>query len=151
MTSETITDLCDAVADDLTVLPLPRHRVWKYLDPPTVRADQGPVLAIFVREEADDVLATTGDYEDDLTLVVAWFYPAATATEAPDKAQAIARDALGHAQTLRDRLKSYAETLDGIPGFSPQAEVTVTGTRYGLIEGGLYLAEIKLRVKTWTT
>lgn len=139
--------LVDAVVEDLEAnLVLPPHRTWRYLDPPMVRADQGAVLSVFVREMPTyEVVDTVGTYEQDDSLVVAFFLPSPRDIAA-ERDQAVAKQGLTIYEDLFDRLKLLTT---GIPEIPALAEADVRRTRLGQIQGDLYLIEITLSVRRW--
>jgi hypothetical protein len=147
-----ITALIDAIAADLDTLALPEHRVARYFDPPLPSSDRGPLLAVFIRDESFESLNTavqggSVDYTEDLELVVTWYEPAVALVDGAPVGDDVARRALQAANTITDRLRTYATT---IPGFAPQTEATLTQARYGLVEGMVWMAEARMRVRTWS-
>lgn len=148
MTTGWISDLVDAIGDDLGTLDLPAHSTWLYVDPPALRPDLGTMLGIFPRLTDYEVLATDDSYSEDDTIVIAWYVPMLAGLENggvgnPD----VAKAALADAEAIIARLRSYATA---VPGFADQSEATLTTVRFGTIVGAsTWVAEISLKVTRW--
>lgn len=144
-----LADVCDAVAADLERnLSLPRHTLWKYLDPPVVRGDLCPILAVFVRQDDETQIATDESYEASTLIVVSWFENALAGTETGGVGDPkLAEETLRRAETFLVRLRDMG---DAIPALEGQSELSVQTARLGLISGGVYAVEVESRVTRWT-
>ncbi len=143
--STNLSGLCDAVATDIVALSLPAHTLWKYVDPPVLRADLGNILAVFPRTSDYSILSTSSDYDSADSIMVAWYAPVSM-EDGGLGSPAVAASALGTAQTIAARLMTYAVA---VPGIVEQNEGTLKSARYGLVGGGLWLAEFTLEVGRW--
>lgn len=143
------TALVDAVIMDLEAsVALPAHQSWRYLDPPYVAADRGALLAVYVRATDLSIISTIEDYEALTELHVTWFQPHTRGTETGGIGnQEAARSALDVSEAVITHLLGYG---DAVPGIVTQSEGTVTEARYGLVEGGVWMLDVTLRVRRWT-
>lgn len=148
MPSSTLIDLVDAIATDLeTNTELPRHTTWRYVEPPVVRPDLGPLLAIYPTITSYDLIATTNAYTRDDTIAIVWHAPTLDAVETGGTgSQRAAQAALDIAETINNRLRTYATEIPILVG---QEEATVIRSEYEMLPGGYYRAETLLRVTRW--
>lgn len=148
MPDQSLSDVVDAIAADLAGLGLPAHSEWLYTDPPILRPDKGTLLGVFVREGAYAVLATNDSYTQDDTIVIAWYVPLIASPETGGAGdQTVSKSALADAETILARLRTYATE---IPGVTDQNEATLTGARYGILQGTfVWAAEFTLHVSRW--
>lgn len=148
--TKTLSELVDAIADDLEGLSLPAHTVWKYSDPPVIRSDVGPILGVFPRSTDYTLLATNSSYENAERLVVAWWEPLIASAETGGAGdQAIAQAALATSLKIEAQLRTYGVA---VPGFADENEATLEQARYGIIVGTTtWAAEFTLKVTRWPT
>jgi hypothetical protein len=148
MTAPDLTQLVDAVVADLeTETDLPRHRVWRYVEPPVIRPDLGPMLAVFPTVSNYDLIATTNTYAQHDLLAVVWYAPTLDAVDTGGTgSQRAAQAALEIADTILARLRTYAT---GIPNLDGQEETTVRRVEFEMLPGGYWTAATFLDVTRW--
>ena len=108
----TIVGVIDAIASDLEAQNLVAHQVWKYVEPRSLRIDQGNWLQVYVTTTQETILTTTPEFDNYETLIVKWSVPALDGTELNQGDDTAAAAGLATAETIKARLKTYAA---GVP------------------------------------
>jgi hypothetical protein len=103
----------DAVAADLGALALPTHQSFKYIEPEAYRMDLGPVLGVYVENVAASLFTTESDYNDLVELKITWREANPQGAESNEGQQDMALAALGRAQLILDRLRTYGSDVPG--------------------------------------
>lgn len=152
MTSFDVTAAIDAIASDLQAqrasLGLPSYQLQKYVQPLWVSGElDSPLLAIYAAEVAPVLETTSGEYDYRNRVCIGWFesVPDSLTTGIVDNQTAGV--IIRRVQTIYKYVG--ATYYKGLPGYSPESEVTVKHVRYGKPMGGVYGGEVDLWVADW--
>lgn len=146
-----IVPLVDAITADLELLPLAKHRVWKYVEPPVLNMTSGtPLLAVYAAKTEFEPIGTPEPaYESDDLVRVDWFEPTGVSVETGGVgSDAAAATAMKARDLIVARIRDgYGEAVPGLPG---QSEATLVKAEYGIVDGGLaYLVRVEFKVCRW--
>jgi hypothetical protein len=148
MPARDLTELVDVIVADLEAnVDLPRHRVWKYVEPPVIRPDLGPMIAVYPTVSSYDLISTTASYEQGDLVAVVWYAPTIESVETGGTgSQNAAKAALEIAETIISRLRTYASNLPGLDG---QEEIIVKRVEYEMLPGGYWTSTMYVDVTRW--
>lgn len=107
-----VRDIVDAIVADLGTLPLPEHRVSRYIKPRALRGDLAPWLCVYPTGINPELVSTTSDYEGVHVVEVTWSEDVFIGQESNMADEDTALRALGRAQLINDRLRTYGA---GVP------------------------------------
>lgn len=143
-----LVDRIDAVAADLVELDdITPKTVRKYQRPQIITPELCPMLAVFPKQADPAMLATDSSYQRDDVLIVLWVENAADSLTTGQWSETASKAALARAESIVEQLQTYG---DGVPELAEQNEATVHRVRWGILDGGVWAAEIDLRVGTWS-
>jgi hypothetical protein len=136
--------LCDLIGDDLEALALPAHEQWRYAEPRLVTPEHTPLLAVYPADSDYELLSTTADYQADRAIRVAWVVDATYGAEHGGIGdQELAAAALATAETIEQRLKTYADGLADVPSTTARLKRAT----FRLVNGLLWRYETELVVE----
>lgn len=152
MTSFDVLAAIDAIVTDLQTqasgLGLGAFDVQRYVQPLWESAEMPrPLLAVYVKEVDPLVESTSGEYDFRNRVTVGWFEPVPNSLTDLIVDNTQARGIITRAQAIYKNIAT--RYFAGIPGYGPEAEVTVHKVRFGKVQGGVMGAEIDLVIADW--
>lgn len=147
MTTCTLAQLVDAYVARLeSVVTLPAHSTWKYLEPRFTRDDKGSQLAVFPTQSVETILATNSSYQVEQTIAVVWSVPTMPGVEGGGLEPALAATALATAEAILTELRTWGVV---VPGSPVQNEAEVTTVKFGLAAGVRWAMDARTLLRRW--